>query len=239
MNLHKVRSPVVSSEPSSAAAVAELDPSIIGPDVYAPQDDSWLLCQAVADAGVAVDARVLDMCTGSGAVGLEAARLGARSVTAYDISPAAVECAARQARSENLDVDVRLGSFDDAAELSAFDVVLCNPPYVPAEAVPVEIGLERAWNAGPDGRIVLDRLCESAADLVQKGGVLMLVQSEFADPDKSLQMLSDNGFRVREVVRSTIAFGPVMDAQARWLERTGRLEIGRRTEELVVIRADR
>ncbi|MGU3437708.1 HemK2/MTQ2 family protein methyltransferase [Actinomycetes bacterium M1A6_2h] len=239
MNFHKAIGPTLLTEPSSAAGVAELDPPIVDADVYAPQDDSWLLCRTVADAGVALDASVLDMCTGSGAVGLEAARLGARSVVAYDISPAAVECASRQARIEELNVDVRLGSFDDAAQLPAFDVVLCNPPYVPAESIPVEIGLERAWNAGPDGRVVLDRLCESAVDLVRPGGVLMLVQSEFADPAKSMHMLSDNGFRVREVVRSSIAFGPVMDQQAAWLERTGRLEVGRRTEELVVIRADR
>jgi release factor glutamine methyltransferase len=239
MNFHKTIGPALVTELSSVAEATSVDPPVVDPDVYAPQADSWLLCQAVADAGVALGASVLDMCTGSGAVGLEAARLGARSVVAYDISPAAVECASRQARREEADVDVRLGSFDDAAELAAFDVVLCNPPYVPAESVPVEIGLERAWNAGPDGRVVLDRLCESAVDLVRPGGVLMLVQSEFADPVKSMQMLSDNGFDVREIVRSTIAFGPVMDQQAAWLERTGRLEIGRRTEDLVVIRADR
>ncbi|BCI81833.1 hypothetical protein MTY66_34580 [Mycolicibacterium sp. TY66] len=49
--------------------------------------------------------------------------------------------------------------------------------------------------------------------------------------------MRDGGLQADVVARRTIAFGPVMTARARWLEDTGRLDPGRRTEELAVIKA--
>ena len=46
-----------------------------------------------------------------------------------------------------------------------------------------------AWNAGPDGRLVLDPLCESASKLLCDGGSLLLVQSAFAGVQQSLDSL--------------------------------------------------
>lgn len=212
---------------------------VADPDVYAPQEDSWLLCNSVARSGVLDGATVLDMCTGSGAVAVTVAGLGAHTVTAFDISALAVACATRNAASAGVGVDVRLGSFADATALPSFDLVLCNPPYVPSEEAPAGMGLHRAWDAGADGRVVLDMLCTNAIRLVAPGGSLMLVQSEFADPERTVDMLTDAGFDVSVVETSIIDFGPVMHARAEWLESVGRLEVGRRTEKLVVIRADR
>src|SRR4051812_18255335 len=59
------------------------------PGVYAPQADTCLLAQALHDEGVSAGADVLDVCTGSGALAVVAARMGAR-VSATDISRRAV-----------------------------------------------------------------------------------------------------------------------------------------------------
>lgn len=208
-------------------------------DVYRPQEDSWLLCRAIEDADVVPGARVLDMCTGSGVIALHAARLGAERVHAYDIAPAAVACARANARSAGLNIDVRSGSFDDARREGPFDVVLCNPPYVPSDGVPQGLGLVRAWDAGPVGRYVLDLLCAEASELLDDNGTLLLVQSEFADPAKTVKMLHSNGFGAEEVLEQTIEYGPVMTSRAAWLEETHKAKKGQRTERLVVIRADK
>ena len=55
--------------------------------VYAPQHDSWLLRDALQRSGLADGRRVLDICTGSGILAIEAALLGAREVVAFDICP--------------------------------------------------------------------------------------------------------------------------------------------------------
>ncbi|OZC99376.1 methylase [Rhodococcus sp. 06-235-1A] len=209
------------------------------PGVYEPQDDSWLLCEMASQSGVVQGARVLDMCTGSGAVALAAASMGAREVVAFDISALAVACARRNAVALGLEVDVRRGSFAEAAALEPFDVILCNPPYVPSEEVPTGEGPHRAWDGGRDGRIVLDPLCDAAHELLVPGGTLMVVHSEYSDPDRTQAMLRSNGMTVTIVARRSISFGPVMTQRAAWLEQIGLLESSRDIEDLVVFRADR
>lgn len=209
----------------------------VAPGVYAPQHDTWMLCEALTASSLAGGTRVLDMCTGSGAVAIAAARAGAREVVAFDLSERAVDCATRNARTADLNVDARLGSFTEALALPRFDVLLCNPPYVPSPTVPTGTGLTRAWDAGLDGRVVLDQLCTHANRLLTPGGVLLLVQSDCASPDRTVDMLSENGFDARVVAKQQHRFGPVMHARSHWLAEQGRITPGTDTETLVVIRA--
>lgn len=153
--------------------------------VYAPQHDSWLLRDALQRSGLADGRRVLDICTGSGILAIEAALLGAREVVAFDICPAAVTCAEQNAERTGVAVDVRLGTLEDARRAGPFDVVVSNPPYVPSDRPPEGTGPERAWDAGVDGRVVLDTLCDLAPDLVAPGGAMLIVHSEFSDPPQT------------------------------------------------------
>lgn len=207
--------------------------------VYAPQDDSWLLCEALDRCDLVADKRVLDICTGSGILAVEAALKGAREVLAFDISPAAVACASRNAERAGVDVDVRLGTLDDARRAGPYDVVVSNPPYVPSDAPLEGTGPNRAWDAGANGRVVLDQLCDLAPDLVAPGGSMLIVHSEFSDPPQTIRRLEQAGFTARPIATRTVDFGPVMTSYAGRLEAAGLLEPGRREEELVVIRVDR
>lgn len=210
-------------------------------DVYLPQEDSRLLVNTLQHLVGVTDRSVLDVCTGSGVVAIAAARLGAKCVTAWDICPNAVRYSRENATHANVTVDVRLGSWTRARLQGPFDVVLANPPYVPADAEsPVVVdGPAQAWDAGPDGRLIVDPLCAAAPDLLSVGGTLLFVQSELAGVDKSLTALSAVGLDASVVARQRIPFGPVLSSRAEWLERTGRVPIACREEELVVIRADR
>jgi len=196
-------------------------------------------------ADLARGRRVVDLCTGSGVVAVAAGGQKASHVTAFDVCSRSVRCARMNALSAGVAVDVHLGSWARATEFGPFDLVLCNPPYVPHDPdvtyapMPADVGPARAWDAGYDGRLVLDPLCEAVSDLLAPGGTFLLVQSEFAVPRQTLAALASAGMDAEVVAYQWIPFGPVMTSRASWLEDTGRLEPGRREEELVVIRADK
>jgi release factor glutamine methyltransferase len=195
-----------------------------------------LLAEALREAPLPADARVLDLCTGSGVLALTAARLGAAEVTAVDISRRAVVSAWLNGRIRRLPLRVRRGDCYDAFGLGAFDVVLANPPYVPC---PPGVDASAKWDAGPDGRAVLDPLCDSAVDLLRPGGCLLLVQSELAGADASLRRLRESGLKAAVVARRRVPFGPVLRGRIDYLNDRGLCAGDTATEEVVVIRADR
>ncbi|HTY29715.1 MAG TPA: methylase, partial [Mycobacterium sp.] len=107
------------------------------------------------------------------------------------------------------------------------------------ERIPSGAGPARAWNAGADGRLILDPLCEIAPKLLADGATMLVVQSEFADAQRSVRRLRGGGLHAEVVMTQFIPFGPVLNARVAWMERVGMLPVGRREEELVVIRADK
>jgi release factor glutamine methyltransferase len=213
--------------------------------VYPPQHDSQLLIDTLEKTELAQGRRVLDLCTGSGVVAIAAAELGAASVTAFDICPHAVRCSRGNAVHAGVVIDVREGSCPGALDHAPFDVIVSNPPYVPTppagdtEVIPMTAGPARAWNAGVDGRLVLDPLCESAASLLAAGGSMLLVQSTLSGVENSVNALRATGLDAEVIASQLVPFGPVLSARVGWLEVTGMIQKGCRTEELVVIRADK
>ncbi|MGO4445427.1 HemK2/MTQ2 family protein methyltransferase [Mycobacterium sp. 2YAF39] len=220
------------------------DGLIASAGVYAPQEDSRFLIDVMEKTGLAPGRRVADLCTGSGVVAIAAGEQKAAQVTAFDVCPRAVRCARMNALGAGVDIDIHLGSWARATEFGPYDLVVCNPPYVPNNPdiaftpVAADVGPARAWDAGEDGRLILDPLCAAVPDLLAPGGTFLLVQSEFAVPRKTLAALAEAGLDAEVVAYQWIPFGPVLESRAGWLEDTGRLESGRREEELVVIRAE-
>lgn len=218
-----------SSLPTATAALPELD-------VYLPQQDTQLLIDTLRSRGVS-GARVLDLCTGSGAIAIAAARSGASHVTAVDASADAVAYARRAAADTGVRIEVAHG--DLRRHQGRYDVVTCNPPYVPtppeSESELHPAGPSHAWDAGLDGRAVLDPLCARVPELLVPGGAFVLVHSEFADSDASLRALRAGGLTAEVVAERVIPFGPVLTARAGWMEECGMLERNRRIERLVAI----
>ncbi|MEU5842421.1 HemK2/MTQ2 family protein methyltransferase [Rhodococcus sp. NPDC047139] len=202
--------------------------------MYRPQEDSYLLAAALADAGGTKGAKVLDFCTGTGFLAVNAAQLGAASVTAFDIAPRAVLSARVNAWSRGLPIRARRGGLEEAVRHGPFDVVLSNPPYVPCEGET----RDPRWDAGTDGRCVLDPLCDSLPDLLAPGGFALIVHSEFTGVDATLSRLRDVDLKASVVARSRIPFGPVLRSRAEYLYSSQLAEPGTLTEEVVVVRAD-
>ncbi|WP_342665091.1 methyltransferase [Thermocrispum agreste] len=154
-----------------------------------------------------------------------------------DISARAIAAAWLNARRHRVRLRLRRGDIR-TLHGQQYDVILSNPPYVPSMRARVT-GAARAWDAGIDGRQVLDPLCRSAARLLRPGGFLLLVQSALSGPDLSVRMLREAGLQADIVERRTLPFGPVLRSRVTWLERRGLIEPGERVEELVMIRAER
>jgi release factor glutamine methyltransferase len=155
--------------------------------VLVPRPDTELLVsEALARLPADRDARVLDLCTGSGilAVTLAAERKRAE-VVATDLSPEALEVARRNAERHGvLDrVDLRLGDLTAPVEGEApFELVVSNPPYIPTrevEALMPEVSRHEprmALDGGEDGFVFHRRLVrEVPALLAPSGSVLVEV----------------------------------------------------------------
>jgi len=207
------------------------------PAVYPAQGDTWLLTDVLAGETVAPGARVLDVCTGSGALAVAAARMGATDVTAIDISRRAVLSCWLNTRCRTLPVRVLRGDLLGPVAGEHFDLVLANPPYVPAagDELPTR-GAARCWDAGTDGRAVLDRLCVELPPALAPGGVLLMVFSALCGVERTVRRLEEAGLEASVVARRVEPFGPVMSARAGMLEARGLLAPGQRYEELVVVR---
>ena len=89
------------------------------------------------------DADVLELGTGSGAIGVAAAQCGARSVTVVDVSRRALVTATINARLNGVRVTPRRGDLFAPVAGRQFDLVVSNPPYLPSDDIPTR-GRRRA-----------------------------------------------------------------------------------------------
>jgi release factor glutamine methyltransferase len=195
-----------------------------------------MLVRALRAEALPPGARVLDVCTGSGLLAVTAALCGARA-TAVDVSRRAVACAALNARLNGVHVRALRGDLLTPVRGERFDAIVSNPPYLPSEGGPAAGGAARAWDAGRDGRAVLDRLCAQAPDHLTTGGVLLVVQSSLCGTEATLDALRAAGLTAQVAHRHHGALGPLLRARAPMLEARGLLAPGQREEEVVVVRA--
>ncbi|MGP4028196.1 HemK2/MTQ2 family protein methyltransferase [Actinomadura sp. 3N407] len=209
------------------------------PGVYRPQSDTRLLAGALRSARIPAGARVLELGTGTGAVAMTAARNGCE-VVAVDVSAQAVLAARVNALVRGLPVRVLRGDLFAPVAGEVFDVIVANPPYVAGDADPASArGRARAWEAGPGGRVLLDRICAAAPRHLTPSGTLLVVHSALNGVAATLVALRRAGMRASVVARRREPLGPVMRGRAAELRARGLLRPGQHYEDLVVVRADR
>ena len=209
------------------------------PGVFRPISDSRLLA-AHACAQLPPDGAALELCAGTGAVAVALAGAGARSVTAVDASRRAVLTVRENARRNGVAVRARRGDLFGPVAGERFDLIVANPPYVPApEPSPPRRGRARAWDAGIDGRVLLDRICAQAAGHLVPGGALLVVHSSVIGEDETLTRLRDGGLDAQVVDRRRGRLGPLLRERRDLLERRGLLDPGASHEELLIVRGRR
>lgn len=178
----------------------------VGPGVFVPRPETEHVAQFAIDAlRAAAEAApiAVDLGTGSGAIAIALATevLHAR-VFATELSPEAHVWAARNvATSGANNLELRLGDLADAfPELDGkVAVVISNPPYVPAEAIPrdPEVRLydpALALFGGDDGLDIVRMLSHTARRLLYPGGTLVIEHGELQGSDIRA-LLSSDGWR--------------------------------------------
>jgi len=115
-------------------------PMLVTRDVLIPRMDTEVIVETAVSAlkGRKMDARVLDLCAGSGCIGCAIAReLPATHVVLADNSRAALSVARQNVLKNRLNPRVTCVETDALATpplmLGSFDLLTCNPPYIPTE----------------------------------------------------------------------------------------------------------
>jgi len=206
------------------------------PGVFQPRSDTWMLIDAVRSQRLAPGARVLDLCTGSGAIAVAAALCGA-SVTAVDVSRRAQLSVLLNGVANGVRVRALRSDLFSALQGERFDLIVSNPPYLPAavDALPRRGGT-RAWDAGRDGRALLDPLCAQAARHLRPDGTILVIHSSVSDLDATMRGLRATGLAVDVLFDHEGAFGPLVRERADRLCEAGLLEHGSTTERVAIIR---
>ena len=174
-------------------------------NVYEPAEDTFLFAENLkVDSGL----RVLDVGTGTGILGIIAAK-EASEVVAVDINPFAVRCAKQNAKSNNVSANMIFlegDLFAPIAETAKFDLILFNAPYLPSEEGEDSFWLGRAWAGGTTGRVVIDRFISQAINHLEKKGEILLMQSNLAKPEKTVEDMHNLGLETETVARLDLPF---------------------------------
>lgn len=192
----------------------------VDPGVFVPRQRTEFLVREAA-ARTPPRAVVLDLCCGSGALGMALAAIvgGGREVelVAADLEPAAVTNARRNL--EPLGGRVFEGDLFEPLppELRGrVDILLCNTPYVPSDRIatmPPEARLHEprmTLDGGVDGLDLQRRVAAEAARWLSPGGHLFVEASEDQAP-QTAELFRDSGLRPRilhsEELYATIVIG--------------------------------
>ncbi len=162
----------------------EYDPdiSIMDDDnVYPPSEDSIFLIECL---NVVPGESILEIGCGSGVVSLHCAKMGAK-VTAGDINPVAVELTRKNAKLNDLNINVILTNVYDSIS-GTFDTIVFNLPYLPVDD---DVSLAEAWSGGEDGLGPLPRLLEGTEKHGNDGWRVVVVVSSLMNDEKLRSLL--------------------------------------------------
>ena len=130
--------------------------------------------------------------------------------------------------------------FGALGEGALFDVIVSNPPWIPSETETLpEGGISRAWDAGPNGRALIDRVCAAAPAHLRPGGFLLLVQASFCDVPETVEALTAQGLNVEIAARRVTPMLTELGQRAWEVQQDGPWARDDSRYEIVVIRASR
>ena len=155
----------------------------VNENVLIPRPDTEILVEEVMKIAPKINAKkILDLCTGSGAIAISLAKYIENSqVTATDISEEALAIAERNAKNNKVDKQIAFLSSNLFEELpkEKYDMIVSNPPYIKREIVKTlakEVQNEplMALDGGWDGLDFYRKIIHQADDFLKYGGYLCL-----------------------------------------------------------------
>lgn len=175
-------------------------------NVLIPQPDTEILVEEVVDISKKInnnsnELRVLDMCTGSGAIAISLSKLIENaSVSASDISDGALNVAKENAIKNSVNIEFyKSDLFNDISKNVKFDIIVSNPPYIQTEVIK---GLSKevqsepfiALDGGEDGLVFYREIIKNAKDYIVEDGYLAL-EIGYDQKESVTNLLRENGYK--------------------------------------------
>lgn len=153
-------------------------------NVLIPQPDTEILVEEVINIvknNFSDKVKILDLCTGSGAIGISIAKLLENSsITVSDIDEKCLQIAKRNAIKNDIKIDiVQSDIFKNFSKTNKFDIIVSNPPYIREDIIktlPKEVQKEpyKALNGGKDGLHFYREIVNNAQNFLNPNGYLAL-----------------------------------------------------------------
>jgi release factor glutamine methyltransferase len=175
----------------------------VGPGVFIPRPETEMLTEmAVAELGTGSQQLVVDVGTGSGAIAIGIARARPNaSVIAVESSLPAAEFARQNIADLAPAVTLKVADFEVILlQLQGkCDLIVSNPPYIPADAEPTEPEVSQydppeALYGGEDGLDVIRKLERFAWFSLKPGGMLLL-EHGFDQSQQIRDILGNSGWQ--------------------------------------------
>ena len=183
-------------------------PMMVSPKVLIPRDDTCAVAELAIKQALFLDKdpRILDLCCGSGCIGLAvASRVKDAKVTLADVSQDALSVAKENASLNKLTGRVRCVQADALRPafpfLGKFDLIVSNPPYITAkemQELPVSVKdyePHLALYGGEDGLDFYRAIAENFAPALKPGGFLCF-EFGMGQGDDVCRILRDNGYTI-------------------------------------------
>ena len=185
-------------------------PLQVTPDVLIPRDDTCAVTELAIKQALFLGAnpRILDLCTGSGCIGLAiASRVKDCKVTCCDISKEAIGIAKKNAATNKLTARVSCVQADALSEppafLGKFDMIVSNPPYITTQEMlelphsVKDYEPHLALHGGTDGLDFYRSIAKNYKNALKPGGYLCF-EFGFGQGDGVCRILEENGYTILE-----------------------------------------
>ena len=185
-------------------------PLYVDKNVLIPRDDTCAVAALAINQGLFLDKtpRVLDLCTGSGCIGLAiASRLPDARVTLADISKEALAVAKKNITRNHLSAKVSCIQADALGQpskfLGKFDMIVSNPPYITTDEMarlPRSVAAYEphlALHGGDDGLVFYRAIAENYRKALKPGGYLCF-EFGMGQGDDVCRILEENGYTILE-----------------------------------------
>lgn len=168
-------------------------------NVLIPRDDTEVLVNETLEL-CKVEDNVLDLCTGSGAIGISIKKYRDDcDVWLLDISEEALDIARKNAISNNCDVSFIKSDLFENVMKTDFDIIVSNPPYISkVEMDELDDQVKKEPNialyGGEDGLDFYKRIASNAKDYLKKDGYLCL-EIGYTQKFDVIRILEENGYK--------------------------------------------
>ena len=183
----------------------------VTPDVLIPRDDTTVVTELAIKKALFLNQnpRILDLCTGSGCIGLAIAkRVKDARVTLGDVSQGALRVARRNIMDQKLATRVKCLPIDVLKPaqdfLGTFDLIVSNPPYIPTETWKTldpsvrDFEPRLALDGGDDGLDFYRAILENFTSALQPGGWICF-EFGIGQENDVCSLLRRHGYEITEL----------------------------------------